>query len=453
MDAKKVDFRTTYRSLFAIGILVFVVAFTIMGATPDTTAKNASVKPSPPAVTPPATKPQVAPPATTSSQTPVSMPNCKISEITDFKIDRIAPSDNVVRQKAATLTRNSEIMITITNPKDFLLSRPSDKTELILYADKFPLKGMNTEYFAEIGRQYLNDPSKCWPDKMQIPFVFTRDTSNENAWKSMFKLTKWYKNKITVDMSLGWAGMFPLNTSTNVTVNNTVTIVFYKIWEFWLFSGVYLIFIICVIVFCSRTGLIRDPDTVNNVPGPFSLAQTQLAFWTVIVIGGFGYLWILTGQADSLNSSILLLLGISSGTTGAASFIDYYKKTSMEKSVAGQAQPLADNVVIPAVVDPTSSTATSPPVTTPFVIPNTIKQHRNFIQDILSDGVNMSVQRAQTALWNLILGLYFLWYVVTNKAMPDFDNTLLVLAGVSSVLYVGSKGVENPQTTKLNPAA
>jgi hypothetical protein len=66
------------------------------------------------------------------------------------------------------------------------------------------------------------------------------------------------------------------------------------------------------------------------------------------------------------------------------------------------------------------------------------------LEDILSDGVNLSVQRTQVVLWNLVLGIYFIWYVISNKSMPVFDNTLLILAGVSSVLYLSSKGPENP---------
>ena len=367
-----------------------------------------------------------APPAPTGA--PPTAVN-KVSEIIDFAIDSIAADEDQAEKsvKNSVLSQNNEIKITITNPKDFLKSRPSDNTPLILYANGFPLRGMSSDFFSGIGTQYLNDQSKYWPDKITVPFAFTRDSTNEAAWIKMFKLTKWNKNKITVKMSLGWSGMFPLDV--NAKVHNTVTVIFYRRGVFWLFSGIYLIFLILFARYCYTSGLIRDPDTVNNTPGPFSLAQTQLAFWTIIVIGGFSYLWLLTGQADTLNSSILLLLGISATTTGSATYIDYYKKTSLANSVASQ----------------------PPAGPSPATAPNTIKQHRSFSKDILSDGVNMSVQRVQTALWNFVLGLYFLWYVVTDKSMPDFNNTLLVLAGVSSALYVTSKPAENPQT-KPNPA-
>jgi hypothetical protein len=382
----------------------------------------------------------------------VTVPCCHISQITRFRIDTITSRD--LKVKLTTLKEDKEVIVTISNPKDFLLSRPSDKSQLILYADGFPLTGMSSTYFTEVSREYLNDTTKCWPSSIDIPFIFKRDTSTEAAWASMFHLAKWNKNRITFDMSLGWSGMFPLQTSAVKPVNTKVTVVFYSESFFVIYSILYIIFILFFIWLCHSTGLIRDPDTINRINGPYSLAQTQLAFWTVIVIGGFGYIWLLTGQADALNSSVLLLLGISSTTTGAASFIDYYKRTNLEKNLASQQQTQAAAAAPVAPLDPAAPVDPVVPVVpavpvAPAIVPNTIKQHRNFILDILSDGVNMSVQRTQTVMWNLALGLYFIWYVVTDKAMPEFSGTLLVLAGVSSVLYVGSKGPENPQTKQL----
>jgi len=142
------------------------------------------------------------------------------------------------------------------------------------------------------------------------------------------------------------------------------------------------------------------------VYGPYSLAQTQLMFWTIVILGGFIYTLVLTSISNSINTSVMLLLGISISTTGVATFIDYYKK------------------VTPAIT----------------VIPKT---ESSFFKDILSDGDTYSVQRIQTAVWNLVLGIYFVYYTIDNKAMPVFPDALLILAGVSSVGYVASKRAEN----------
>ncbi|MVN22016.1 hypothetical protein [Mucilaginibacter arboris] len=330
------------------------------------------------------------------------------SDILDIRVEEIAPTDTTAIKKRALIHVDYKISVLISNPKDFLLQRPTDKTKLILFADGFPLEGMNSDYFLSLSRQQMNDTTKLWPDKMWIPFIFKRDSTNREAWNSIFHLAHWNKSQISFKLSIGWSGMFPITSIDDNKVNTDVTLVFYNSQVFWSLIICYFLFILLFVYLCHSTGLIRDPDLNNK--GPYSLAQTQLAFWTVLIIGGFIYLIILTGLTDSLNDSILLLLGISGGTTGIASFIDYYKKQQNNK---------------------TAPTAT-------------LKKHRTFLLDILSDGINVSVQRTQTAMWNLVLGLYFIWYVITNKSMPAFSNTLLLVAGVSSVLYLGSKGPENP---------
>ena len=339
------------------------------------------------------------------------------SEILDLRIEEIAPTDTTVFKKEPVIYVDYKISVLISNPKDFLLQRPYDKSDLILYADGFPLKGMNSDYFSLVSRQLINDSTKLWPDKLWIPFIFKRDSTNREAWNSIFHLARWNKSQISFKLSIGWSGMFPITSIDYNKVNTKVTLIFYNSKVFWSLIFCYFVFILLFVYLCHSTGLIRDPDLNNK--GPYSLAQTQLAFWTVIIIGGFIYLIILTGLTDSLNDSILLLLGISGGTTGVASFIDYYKKQSNNRT------------------DPTAA----------------LKTHRTFLLDILSDGFNVSVQRTQTVMWNLVLGLYFIWYVITNKSMPTFSNTLLLVAGVSSVLYLGSKAPENPiSPNQVNPS-
>ncbi|AMR32706.1 hypothetical protein A0256_15385 [Mucilaginibacter sp. PAMC 26640] len=336
------------------------------------------------------------------------------SEILDIKArDILAPGT-----KAKIIRVDYKISILISNPKGFLQQRPTDQTKLILYADGLPLKGMTTPYFEEIRQQDINDKSKIWPDKLWVPFIFKRDSTNKNAWNNLFRLAHWNESQIKIGLSLGWQGMYPLGYGTKSTISDII-VCFYEPRIFWIVLATYFAFTFYFIYLCSSTGLIRDPDRINATLGPFSLAQTQLAFWTVIILGGFIYLVLLTGLSDSLNQSSLVLLGISGGTTGVAGFIDFYKKQEQTKAQM-------TNAVLP-------STATF------------LKKHRSFLLDIVSDGINISVQRAQILLWNLVLGAYFIWYIISNKSMPVFSDTLLLLAGVSSALYLTSKGPENPR--------
>ncbi|MDB5021222.1 MAG: hypothetical protein JWQ28_2349 [Pedobacter sp.] len=312
---------------------------------------------------------------------------------------------------------NDNILILVSNPRALLALKPTDQSELILYADQLPLKGIRTTYFTQLGKNELNDKRLVWPDSVWIPFIFSRDSSNAEAWNTLFRVTGWDKNITRFHLSLGWEGMYPIQYGNTEIKARIFQLFLYNTKVFWAVLGCYLGFLIFFIWLCKTTGLIREPDTVPSGLGPFSLAQTQLAFWTVIIIGGFIYLTILTGLTNSLNDSSLLLLGITGGTTGVASFIDYFKKDAI-------------NGIKPATNDPDSS--------------GFVKPKRGFLRDISSDGINLNVQRAQTIMWNLVLGIYFIWYVIANKAMPVFSNTLLTLAGVSSLVYLSSKGPEKP---------
>jgi hypothetical protein len=105
----------------------------------------------------------------------------------------------------------------------------------------------------------------------------------------------------------------------------------------------------------------------------------------------FIYCTLLTNITASFNDSILLLLGISVGTTGIAYTID----TSFAKKNPGASQ----------------------------------KNHNDFLSDILSDGNGYSVQRIQIFAWNLVLGLYFISYTFNNKSMPEFSTPCYSLQG------------------------
>jgi hypothetical protein len=329
--------------------------------------------------------------------------------------------DNAIPQNRVVV--NDKILILVKNPKGLLALKPSDQSKLILYADQLPLKGISTTYFTQLGKNDINDI--IWQDTVWIPFIFSRDSTSTEAWNTLFRVTKWNRNVTRFHLSLGWEGMYPIPYGNKETSARVFELVLYNNKIFWVLLGCYLGFIVFFIRLCHSTGLIREPDIVPTGLGPFSLAQTQLAFWTVIIIGGFIYLTILTGLPNSLNDSSLLLLGITGGTTGVAGFIDYFKKEGKTGT-----KPVSYNPNSPAFVKP----------------------KRGFLRDISSDGVNLNVQRAQTIMWNLVLGVYFIWYVVSNKAMPVFSNTLLTLAGVSSLVYLSSKGPEKPTAAPASDA-
>lgn len=311
------------------------------------------------------------------------------------------------------------IQIKISNPTALLQNRPFDRSKLVLYANGIPLEGIYSDWFSQISNEDIrNNKIPVMDSTVWIKFVLKRDTSSKASWDYLYRNTQhWYQNNITIDASVGWQGMFPLNIYKNDA--GRMKIVYYEQWVFYLWLTVFMFCIGLFLYLAFNTDLLHDCD----IHGPYSLSLSQLLFWTALVIGAFIYTLVLTDIASSLNTSILLLLGISIATTGIASYIDGRKPDETK------------------IVE---------------------KKHKDFITDVLSDGCSFSVQRVQTFAWNLVLGIYFVWYTITNKSMPQFSDTLLFLMGVSSVSYLGGKipeikrqeknakkGIFRPQETEL----
>ncbi|MCX6245526.1 MAG: hypothetical protein NTU98_12600 [Bacteroidetes bacterium] len=159
-------------------------------------------------------------------------------------------------------------------------------------------------------------------------------------------------------------------------------------------------FIVGVFIYLAKkTDLIRIGD--NN--SPFSLGLTQLCFWTVVIASSYFYIWIVTEELIPISSKTLILLGISMATTAGSKLIDFKKKdTDFIQARSG-----------------------------------------GFFSDISSDSIGYSVHRVQMILWTAILGIIFIKKVVSEQQMPELDDSLLALMGISSAGFVGLKTMEN----------
>lgn len=160
--------------------------------------------------------------------------------------------------------------------------------------------------------------------------------------------------------------------------------------------------LVSFIILAARTNLIR----IGNNQSAFSLALTQLSFWTIVVAASFIYIWIATEEVSPISGSTLILLSISVATTAGAKLIDIRERVATE----------------------------------PILL------SKGFFEDILSDELGYSVHRCQMFLWTVILGVIFVTNVITNQQMPQLDESLLALMGISSGAYVGLKSVENKKT-------
>lgn len=177
-----------------------------------------------------------------------------------------------------------------------------------------------------------------------------------------------------------------------------------------------------VIVLGAKTCILRDvvvnpgvfqsnalAKNVTNPQASFSLARTQLAFWTIIIFSSFLYILFKRDfSIPELNNVNLILLGIAVATTASGKLIDDSQK---QNSNLSQDHP-----------------------------------SEGFLRDILSDKAGVSMYRLQNVLWTVILGVIYIQFVAVDASLPDetvITDNLLILMGISTGAYIGLKTTEN----------
>lgn len=269
------------------------------------------------------------------------------------------------------------------------------KDSIILYLNNYPLRELhpvttNLDYAADTGS-----------------FVFYLD----RKVPSVIQLNPYFYSIMSAPsmrVSAGVKDKPPLSSDVIITVRMVGrTFMFVTIA---MFLGVIILFVIV----SRRSNILRAGASKT---APFSLAKSQLAFWTVLVSFSFLYLWLVNGEMPVLPESVLILLGISLATTSGGFYIDTAFRANEND------QMISDG----------------------------------FLRDVLSDNKAINIQRVQMFLWTLILGFIFFHSVLSKLLIPDFDTNLLALMGISSGAYVLLKTVEkkgvNPEVKKESPPA
>jgi len=172
----------------------------------------------------------------------------------------------------------------------------------------------------------------------------------------------------------------------------------------------------------TSTGVLRSPVPAGNalIPGweksPWSTSRVVFAWWLAICTGCYLFLWAMEGKMKVLSGSAPLLMGINGGTLLAATWVTNAKRRSGDQSET----PEEDE---PLILPPDA------PIT----------PSQGFLTDLIAEGGETEISKLQLVVWNAVLGVVFIWESLSDWAMPEFDQTLMMLLGISSTAYVGFK--------------
>jgi hypothetical protein len=176
-----------------------------------------------------------------------------------------------------------------------------------------------------------------------------------------------------------------------------------------------------------------------------------MAFWFLIIFVSYVYLWLVLGERNSFNGTALALLGITTATGLISRGIDASKRGNVSQLQAEKSQLDAKVARLSPLVAQLTDTQRAELAAAPArsaelaktidaaTVPVADHKSEGFLTDILSDESGISLQRLQMLGWTLVLGMVFVADVWNNYSMPDFDNTLLGLMGISSGTYIGFK--------------
>jgi len=233
--------------------------------------------------------------------------------------------------------------------------------------------------------------------------------------------------------------------------------------------------LIAFLALARYTHIIRDPAAPRRPDGkrPYSLARGQMAFWFFLVIASYFFLWIVTGAMDTLNASVLALIGISAGTALGSALVDAAKPVPVgspgNQPIVDVTRPHLEVVAelkqlradtqkeletlqrARTLIAPSDKQALDENEQQQNEVRKRLANYRwqsayfawptwrGVMYDLLAENNKISFHRFQIFVWTLILGIMFVVSVYGELAMPEFSATLLGLLGISAGTYVGFK--------------
>jgi hypothetical protein len=233
----------------------------------------------------------------------------------------------------------------------------------------------------------------------------------------------------------------------------------YVDWFTWLLAAILTLVILGMFLAGKYTDMLRDGPSVGSIRQTYSLARAQMAWWFVLILLAYVFVWLITGDRDTIPASLLGLMGISAATAVAAVAIDPGNgnraasvRASIDKDIAEIDAAvtrinadIAANAATPALVTTLEAKRTEQQRARDLLVARAasmtvVVPSRGWWRDLIADDRGgVALDRVQILVWTVVLGLMFLSSVLLELTMPEFSGTLLALMGISSGTYIGFK--------------
>lgn len=185
----------------------------------------------------------------------------------------------------------------------------------------------------------------------------------------------------------------------------------------------------------------------KGIDGLLSVSNVQVILWTGVILAGYLSLAILKGGfLDNIPTNLVLLMGISVGSTVAATGIRAIQEPKLQRRWS-KVKTAPENTT-----DPDSGTETWQIETIDgqkFVPKGDVKIVTSGLLSSEKVQTELSVAKMQMIAWTLVSLGIFTWLTLSNimnnnLVLPDVETGLLTLMGISHAGYNGNKIADKP---------
>lgn len=342
-------------------------------------------------------------------------------------------------------------------------------TPIALFLDGRELKGL------------LPESGAPEVDSGKLRFHLERTPASDEVWADLLGEPRFRSGTFfhrPTEVSVGLAGAYALSTDVHQGPDGFTPFHLIRIHRMrFVFASVLFFIFLGISYWLARTTPLlrmtgtRDPDAApatNSVGptrrwkrgdnlNPYSLGRWQMAVWFVLVIGAFGYIWIVTGASDTITPTVLTLLGIGAGTALGAAAIDSAQMSSApEKLVAVLRDRTASALKLDALKKDRRPATDVNKMSELAILKillekadDDIEKLKNAMRpqttkgwwyDMIRDESGAhSFHRFQIFVWTVVLVFLFVYSVWSRLSMPEFGTTLLAVMGISGGTYLGFK--------------
>ncbi len=323
-------------------------------------------------------------------------------------------------------------------------SKGLPKRTLVLFLSGQAMKGLTG---------YVPQP----PAAEKMRFDLANTDESKAAW-ALVLARPWTRDR-DLDVSAGYEDSYPFNSNATVPLRRLPIV--------WAVLGCLfmLLLIGAFIALLWFTDMCREgrpavpsdvvPPTPPSAYGPYSLSKVQAGIWFLVILGAYIFIVAVTHDlSGTINTTALTLMGIGAATMIGSAIIktNQGEGTNVEaqaqaaRALAKRVQELKVNPPKAGTLEATTVNKQLKDLETAFK--RATNQSIGLWQDIVSDANGVNFHRFQMAAWTVVLAFIFAVAVTRILAMPDFDNTLLALQGLSAGTYLGLK-VSEPKVTTV----